>query len=249
MFETLRWLKDRALIGDLVFRLEPKTDDWELGDECFRLYKSKYYIDAYARWLPRMRFNNVFELGIFDGGSLALWNECLAPRKLVAVDLSERGDSDYFRRFIEAKGLQDRVKTYWGVDQADTTTLRKIVEREFDSPLDLVIDDACHFYGPTKTSFETLFPFLREGAVYVIEDWPWEYLEDQDTREYFGNETQTLTELVMELTKSIHSRTIASLIVTEEFVMAERGPLPADRVNDFRIVVPTRASPEGNRPK
>ena len=38
-------------------------------------------------------------------------------------------------------------------------------------PLDLVIDDASHLYGPTMASFEVLFPRLRPGGLYVIEDW------------------------------------------------------------------------------
>jgi hypothetical protein len=38
-------------------------------------------------------------------------------------------------------------------------------------PLDLVIDDASHLYGPSLATFETLFPALREGGLYVLEDW------------------------------------------------------------------------------
>jgi hypothetical protein len=37
--------------------------------------------------------------------------------------------------------------------------------------LDLVIDDASHLLGPTRSSFNVLFPLLRPGGVYVIEDW------------------------------------------------------------------------------
>src|SRR5437879_1625144 len=36
MFENLIWQKDRLLYNGLVFRLQHyKSDDWELGDECF----------------------------------------------------------------------------------------------------------------------------------------------------------------------------------------------------------------------
>ena len=38
-------------------------------------------------------------------------------------------------------------------------------------PLDLVIDDASHVLGPTRSSFESLFPHLRPGGTYLIEDW------------------------------------------------------------------------------
>ena len=45
---------------------------------------------------------------------------------------------------------------------------------EFDGRLDLVIDDASHELHATKASFETLFPLLRSGGWYIIEDWIWE---------------------------------------------------------------------------
>ena len=34
-----------------------------------------------------------------------------------------------------------------------------------------MIDDASHLLDPTRSSFDVLFPLLRPGGVYVIEDW------------------------------------------------------------------------------
>jgi hypothetical protein len=45
---------------------------------------------------------------------------------------------------------------------------------QFDGgPLDLVVDDCSHLYEPTRASFNELFPRLRPGGAYVIEDWVW----------------------------------------------------------------------------
>jgi hypothetical protein len=41
-----------------------------------------------------------------------------------------------------------------------------------------VIDDASHIYEPTRASFETLFPYLRPGGLYIIEDWQWSYSDE-----------------------------------------------------------------------
>ena len=50
--------------------------------------------------------------------------------------------------------------------------MRGIVDEEFDgAPLDLVIDDASHRLEPTRASFDMLFPRLRPGGLYIIEDW------------------------------------------------------------------------------
>jgi hypothetical protein len=82
-------------------------------------------------------------------------------------------DHDGFDKFVATNGGASRIATYWGVDQGDAATLRSIVDKEFSGPLDLVIDDASHLYAPTKASFETLFPLLRPGGLYIIEDWAW----------------------------------------------------------------------------
>jgi hypothetical protein len=144
------------LLDDLVFQLEHyRSDDWELGDQCFRFYKTQELVDQYARfWVQRPDFrpDRVFELGIWDGGSVAFWFECLQPRKHVAIDIQQKQDSAYFRRYVGARGVGARIATYWGVDQADGPRLRKIAAREFDSPLDLVVDDASHLYEPTRRS-------------------------------------------------------------------------------------------------
>ena len=75
-------------------------------------------------------------------------------------------------------GLDERVRPYYGVDQVDSARLVTIVAEEFgDERLDLVVDDASHSLEPTRTSFETLFPRLRDGGLYLIEDWNWQIRE------------------------------------------------------------------------
>ncbi|MDQ1511710.1 MAG: hypothetical protein QOG50_3554, partial [Actinomycetota bacterium] len=37
----------------------------------------------------------------------------------------------------------------------------------------LVIDDASHLIDETRASFNALFPRVRPGGTYVIEDWSW----------------------------------------------------------------------------
>src|SRR4029077_11377083 len=48
----------------------------------------------------------------------------------------------------------------------------EIVHDCFNGSIDVVIDDASHLYGPTRRSFEILFPLLKPGGAYIIEDWP-----------------------------------------------------------------------------
>jgi hypothetical protein len=73
---------------------------------------------------------------------------------------------------IEKHRLGDVVHTAFGLDQADRASLTSFVDAHIPPEgLDLVIDDASHLLGPTRVSFEVLFPRLRPGGLYVLEDW------------------------------------------------------------------------------
>ena len=203
MFEKLVWQKDRMLLDDLVFRLEHyKSDDWELGADCFIFYKIKLLVDQYARFWSRKRDfypQNILELGIWDGGSIAFWFEYFQPKKHVGIDISQKQDSRYFQRYITSRGLENRIKSYCATDQGDSGRLRQIVNDEFSGPLDLVIDDASHLYEPTKRSFETLFPLLRPGGLYVIEDWAWAYWKEFQAPDHPWATETPLANLIFEL--------------------------------------------------
>ncbi len=229
------------MLGDLVFRLEHyKNDDWSLGDECFRFFKIRELIDQYRDFFgrrPEFRPRHVMELGMWDGGSAAMWFEVLRPDRLVAVDLEAREDSPYFRRYVESNGLQGRILTHWGTDQADGHAIRRVVEEDLGASVDLVIDDASHLYEQTKASFECLFPMLGAGGLYIVEDWAWAHWPEFQTRRHpWAQHGRALTDLVFELVEATGSSKtfIANVTVYEGFVVVERGPGDED-LSQFRL--------------
>jgi Methyltransferase domain len=238
MFEKLAWYPDRMLLDDLVFRLQHyANDNWELRDQCFLFYKIKFLIDQYAEfWSHRQAFHarNILELGMWDGGSIAFWFEYFSPDKHVGVDLQQREDSQYFKHYKTSRDLDQRIATYWGIDQGDSARLREIVQAEFKGPLDLVIDDASHMYDLTKKSFETLFPLLRPGGLYVIEDWAWgHWAEFQRPGEI------PLTRLIFELTAATGSchecSWVSHISIFQGFAVIERGEIPSTAISDFKL--------------
>jgi hypothetical protein len=247
MFERLSWLPDRALLDDLVFRLEQsRSDVWELGDECFAFYKNRQLVEQFDSFWSATGFRprRMLEIGIWDGGSTAFWFEHLRPERLVAIDLRDREDSPYFRRWVTANGLEGRVLTRWRTDQADRALLRELVERDLGGELDLVIDDGSHLDVPTRASFEALFPLLPPGGLYVIEDWAWEHWPDfQDPGHVWAGE-ESLSALVCDLVAATgSSRTlIRRLSVYEGFVAVERGDGDAD-LRGFRLADHIRRRP------
>ena len=130
-------------------------------------------IERYEELMSRLRPKRIIELGIYQGGSAALFALLARPDRLVALDIQTTLYAA-LEHFIDGRDLRDRLHTYYGFDQSGGDGLRRLVADEFgDQPIDLVVDDASHLLGPTRASFNALFPHVRPGGVYVIEDWSW----------------------------------------------------------------------------
>ena len=159
------------------------------------------------------------------------------PKKYVALDSQNRTDTPYFRRYVGSRGLGGRVKTYWNTDQTDKAALLRIVETEFDGLVDLVINDASHLYGPTRTSFEALFPLLMPGGLYIVEDWAWGHWLTFFSWNHPWAREDPLTRLVVELIEAAATLTqlILSVVVYQDFVVIERGPRQLDKVKHLNL--------------
>ena len=223
---NLNWLPDRMLLNGFTYRLEHnKTENWD-GGEHFQFYKNKELVDQYVNFFSRFgRFSskNIFEMGTFDGGSTAFWCETLQPEMLVAIDIRDREDSEYFRNWATAQ--KSSIRTYWRTDQSDKDRLRQCFSDNFSTPLDLVIDDASHLYAPSKASFEALFPLCRPGAIYILEDWAWDHWDFSPAPHPWAFEQRRLTDLVIEFIEaSASSKSLVSHVdVYPGFAAVVRG--------------------------
>jgi predicted O-methyltransferase YrrM len=154
------------------------VSDWTAGistSDRFAVMKDPGLIEQYIALLREHPSAYVVELGVREGGSTALVALLGQVTKLVAFELTP-SPAPALVEFIEKRGLSERVRPHFGVDQSDRERVRAVVADEFgDHPLDLVIDDASHRLGPTRASFETLFPRLAPGGRYIIEDWSSEH--------------------------------------------------------------------------
>lgn len=135
-----------------------------------RLFKPRSFVDEYLALATRLQPRRVVELGIFEGGSTAFLHELLPLEAMLAVDITPTLP-EALARHLDRSDDPEVVRCHLGVDQADRTTIADLVLQEVGTPLDLVIDDASHQLRPTVASFEVLFPLVRPGGVYVIEDW------------------------------------------------------------------------------
>jgi hypothetical protein len=240
VFDRMEWDDRRVRVDDIEFRIVPGGAD--ISDTTvpeLRLFKTRAMLRRYEEfWARRPGFaaRNIVELGIWDGASAVFWFEHFDPDKLVAVDISTRGDTDYFRRYVETRA-DGRLSTYWGTDQSDSARLLDIVGRECAGPLDVVIDDASHRYHATKASFEALFPLLRPGGVFIIEDWSWEYTANLRPRD----RGLGLARLVVPLVELAGTQqgVVADVTVSRWFVAVERGKADVETARALRLADPT----------
>ncbi len=149
-----------------------------LGAEAdeFVIIKSPHLVRRNLALLVEEQPRRIVELGIKAGGSTALIALAASPELLFAADL-ETEAPPLLEQLIESRGLSTSLVTAFGLDQGDRQALASTVDQHLaKQAIDLVIDDASHILGPTTTSFEVLFPRLRAGGLYVIEDWSSECL-------------------------------------------------------------------------
>ncbi|MBK5289323.1 MAG: class I SAM-dependent methyltransferase [Acidimicrobiia bacterium] len=159
-------------------------------------------------------------------------------------------------RHIAARGAQDIVHPMYGVNQADRERLARIMVDEFGGEsIDLVIDDASHLYHESRVSFDVLYPRLRPGGLYLLEDWRCQHmianslttaLETSDevrreverrmTEEGWTGPATPMSRLVVELliARAISGDIVAEMTVGPHWVAVRRGPAELD-VEGFNL--------------
>jgi hypothetical protein len=124
------------------------------------VHKWQHYLKIYDDHLSRFRNTpfHMLEIGVSQGGSLTLWRRYFGPDALLfGIDIDDRC------RQFDNRDAHVRIGS-----QADPAFLRGVVSEM--RGVDVVLDDGSHKASHQWTSFQTLFPLLNDGGVYVCED-------------------------------------------------------------------------------
>jgi len=168
---TFSWSGDVATVDGADFLVAVFRADLTDHDR-FVIWKDRDLLAASLELVDRLDANRIVELGIAQGGSTALLALYAQPERFLAMDISPDPIVP-LEDLIRDRGLTDRVHTRYGLDQSDTTAVRDALRVFEGESLDLVLDDASHRLDLTRASFDMLFPLLRPGGIYAIEDWDW----------------------------------------------------------------------------
>ncbi len=114
------------------------------------------FYDRHLR-AQRKRIAKILEIGIFGGSSLYMWRDYFPNAVIHGMDVAAvKLDS------------ADRITTYVG-DQEDRATLQALIDNT-GTDFDLILDDGGHTMAQQQTSLGCLFPHVRPGGYYVVED-------------------------------------------------------------------------------
>ena len=121
-------------------------------------YEAHGYTEIYQKYIPADKTCKLLELGVQFGDSIRMWNEYNPNMIVHAVD--------YNAHLMRYDG--NEKFTFHVGNQSDEQFMNGVLEQISD--LDFVVDDGSHYLNDTFASFTYIFPRLKKGAVYFIED-------------------------------------------------------------------------------
>ncbi len=196
------------------------------------LRKSPNMVERYRALAPELQGCRMVEVGVDQGGGTAFFLKLFKPEQLLAIELSDKPVST-LTDFLAAHDKERCVDVRWGLDQADSVEVPRVVDEIFKgAPLDIVVDDASHLLAQTTNTFEMLFPRLRPGGLYVIEDWSSEHLlEARFTAEMAANPEGELAMKVAGMSEIKYEMPM-SFLICQLLIASARNP---ELISDIRV--------------
>ena len=172
-----------------------------LSDKSSRFHN---YAVKYEKLLSPYRetFKSVLEIGVAQGQSIRMWADYFANATIYGADIDPNSKI--------CESYSDRIKFHL-LDQRNEAQLKNM---EQYSPFDFIIDDGNHFWMEQILTFKTLFPYVRSGGIYIVEDTTTSYWNE------YKNYAMSPVEYFKTLVDDVHLR-------------GERSSVPKDAPSEF----------------
>ena len=148
-------------LGELFLKYEAKKHKEYHGDKG----STHSYLEVYELLFERYRDRpiNLLEVGVAAGLSLRMWKDYFNANSLIAgCDPNDKWMSEDLKELFSIAIKFSHAPT-------TRTTLSTIADQK---GYDIIIDDGNHDPAVQCATFWNLFPLLRSGGTYVIEDIP-----------------------------------------------------------------------------
>ncbi len=118
------------------------------------------YTKIYSKYFDSLRNEKIkfLEIGIYFGDSVKLWESYFPNADLYFVDINPS--------LIKYHSTRSQ---YHYVNQADAKAMHKLANA-LSGNFDVIIDDGGHKMDQQIISFQALFPYVKSGGLYIIED-------------------------------------------------------------------------------
>lgn len=159
------------------------------------------YTTHYTTHLKRFRYKRIklLEIGVggYDnphagGRSLRMWKSYFLFGKIFSLDIYDKSPLQ-----------ENRIKIFKG-SQVDKDFLYKITDEI--GQLDVIIDDGSHINEHVIETFKLLFPKVKDGGLYIIEDMQTSYWEDYGGDSKNLNNPKTMMNYFKSLTDSLNNQ-------------------------------------------
>lgn len=222
-------------VGQFQFIQEwtSKIESLNLSFPQFAIMKTRENIDSYLEQLKAFGrpVNSLLELGVMAGGSCAFFNEICRPKLHISID----ANANKLKQLVDLESYAQRqgriYRHFPGIYQQNTDHILQLMAKagntdRFRLTIDWVVDDASHWYEPSKASFNGLFPYLPPDGVYAIEDWAWAHWGPWQGPQGHWADEKALTNLIFEISMAHASnpQLIKKIIFTPVTVYVIRGP-------------------------
>lgn len=119
-----------------------------------------HYFDVYDTFFHKFRDTDIVicEIGVCKGGSVQMWKHYFGERAtIIGIDINEecrKYEEDHIH--IEIGSQED--KKFW-----------EYIKRKYPR-IDILLDDGGHTMTQQIVTFESMFPHISDGGIYLCED-------------------------------------------------------------------------------
>lgn len=171
-----------------------------------------FYTQHYQLHFEKFKYKkiNLLEIGVggyknpFSGGnSLRMWKKYFPYGNIFSIDIYDKSP------------IQERkIKIFKG-SQVDDFFLNSVLKETGE--LDLIIDDGSHINEHVIQTFKLLFPKLKKGGIYVIEDTQTSYWKSYGGDSMNLNNPNTMMNFFKSLTDGLNHKEIINPAFKENY--------------------------------
>ena len=145
--------------------------------QCDKAYKHHYY-EVYDEIFYPFKEKTIkfLEVGVFKGASTAAFDDYFSKGEIFGLDI-------FVRTKPEDLPVLQRDSVHWIKGDSMDGNIRESIKSKFGNTIefDFILDDGAHYPLSNELTFKNLFPLLKPGGIFIIEDvWPIDIMNENE---------------------------------------------------------------------